>query len=142
MKIYEKLKIGTGNCITKDEMNRAEAVYGRYLEFRRDRHDDNPMSLAEFLLQNVDYDRLDCFMWPKGELVKTRDGAIGMTTGWTIIGFHSTHFAVNVKTAKGEYGYDADELQKADVPLEVLEFVKSSLKDKVHGKVDEAFKES
>jgi hypothetical protein len=74
MKIYEKLGIGTGSYVTKDEMNRAEAVYGRYLEFRESRHDDNPLTLAEFLLQDVDYDRLDCFTWPKGELVKTKDG--------------------------------------------------------------------
>jgi hypothetical protein len=142
MKMYEKLKIGTGRYVTKDEMCRAEAVYGRYLEFRRDRHDDSPMSLMEFLLQDVDYDRLDCFTWPKGELVKTKDGALGVTTGWSVVGFTSTHCAVAVKTAKGEVCYDADELQKADVPPEVLEYVKSTLQDKVHSKVDEAFKEA
>ena len=142
MKIYEKLGIGAGRYVTKDEMNRAEAVYGRYLEFRESRHDDSPMSLAEFLLQDVDYDRLDCFTWPKGELVKTKDGAIGMTTGWTLVGFSSPYFAVSVKTARGEVSYNADDLQKTDVPPEVLEYVKSTLQDKVHGKVDEAFKEA
>lgn len=142
MKIYEKLGIGAGRYVTKDEMNRVEAVYGRYLEFRKSRHDDNPLTLAEFLLQDVDYDRLDCFTWPKGELVKTKDGAIGMTAGWTLVGCTSTYFAVNVKTARGELAYNADDLQKADVPPEVLEYVKSTLQDKVHGKVDEAFKEA
>lgn len=142
MKIYEKLGIGAGRYITKDEMNRAEAVYGRYLGFRESRHDDNPLTLAEFLLQDVDYDRLDCFTWPKGELVKTKDGALGMTTGWATVGFASSHFEVAVKTARGELCYNADDLQKADVPPEVLEYVKSTLQDKVHGKVDEAFKEA
>ena len=142
MKIYEKLKIGTGRYVTKYEMNRAEAVYGRYLEFRRSRHDDNPMSMAEFLLQDVNYDHLDSFTWPKGELVKTTDGALGVTTGWNVVGFSCPYFAVSVKTAKGEFCYKADELQKADVPPEVLEYVKSTLQDKVHGKVDEAFKEA
>lgn len=141
MKIYEKLGIGKGRYVTKDEMNIAEAVYGRYREFRESRHDD-PITLAEFLLQDVDYDHLDCFTWPKGELVKTADGAIGMTTGWTVVGFASTYYAVTVKTARGEVSYDADSLQKADVPPEVLEYVKSTLQDKVHGKVDEAFKEA
>ena len=142
MKIYEKLGIGTGRCITKDEMNRAEAIYERYREFRESRHDDNPMSLAEFLLQDVDYDHLDCFTWPKGELVKTKDGALGMTTGWSVVGFSAgMHYTVAVKTAKGELSYEADDLQKADVPPEVLEYVKFTLQDKVHGKVDEAFKE-
>lgn len=142
MKIYEKLKIGTGRYVTKDEMERAEAVYERYREFRESRQDYSPISLAEFLLQDVDYDRLDCFTWPKGELVKTKDGALGVTTGWSVVGFSSTHFAVDVKTAKGVLCYDADDLQKADVPPEVLEYVKSTLQDKVHGKVDEAFKEA
>ena len=142
MKIYEKLGIGAGRYVTKDEMNRAEAVYGRYHEFRESRQDYSPISLAEFLLQDVDYDHLDCFTWPKGELVKTKDGAIGVTTGWSVVGFSSPHFAVSVKTARGELCYDADDLQKADVPPEVLEYVKSTLQDKVHGKVDEAFKES
>ena len=142
MKMYEKLGIGTGRCyVTKDEMNEAETVYGRYREFRESRSDINPMSMVEFLLQDVDYYRCDCFTWPKGVLVKTKDGAIGLTTGWTTIGFNSTHFAVAVKTAKGEVSYNADELQRADVPQEVLEYVKSTLQDKVHCKVDEAFKE-
>ena len=142
MKIYEKLKIGAGRYVAKDEMDRAKAVYDRYREFCESRHDDNPLSLAEFLLQDVDYDRLDCFTWPKGELVKTKDGAIGVTTGWSVVGCASTHFAVEVKTARGELSYDADGLQKAEVPPEVLEYVKSTLQDKVHGKVDEAFKEA
>lgn len=141
MKVFEKLHVGTGSYVKKDEMNRAETVYRRYLEFRESRHDDNPMTLAEFLLQDVDYYHCDCFTWPKGVLVKTKDGAIGVTTGWSVVGFTSTYYQVSVKTARGEICCDADDLQKADVPPEVLEYVKSTLQDKVHGKVDEAFKE-
>ena len=143
MKIYEKLKIGTERpYVTKNEMSRAEAAYGRYLEFCRSEHNDNPMALVEFLLQDADYDRLDCFMWPKGELVKTKDGALGMTTGWITVGCAETYFKVTVKTAKGVAFYNADDLQKTDIPPEVLEYVKATLQDKVHGKVDEAFKEA
>lgn len=123
---------------------RAEVIYGRYLEFCKSvKH--TPMSMVEFLLQDVDYECCDCFVWPKGELVKTNDGAIGVTMGWDKIpktGRSSTIFAVVVKTAKGVCYYQPDELQKADIPPEVLEYVKSTFQDKVHGKVDEAFKES
>ena len=34
---------------------------------------------------------------------------------------------------------DTDQIEKAEVPPEVLEYVAGTLKDKVHGKVDEAF---
>ena len=142
MKMYEKLGVGTGRCVTMDELSRVEDVYERYLEFRKSRHDDNPMSRVQFLLQDVDYDRLDCFTWPKGELVKTKDGTLGMTMGWDVVGFSSPHFAVSVKTARGEFCYNADDLERANIPPEVLEYVKSTLQDKVHGKVDEAFKEA
>ena len=143
MKIYEKLEIGTGRpYVTKDDMNKAEAAYGHYLEFCRSEHNDNPMTLVEFLLQDVDYDHLDCFMWPKGELVKTKDGTLGMTTGWTTVGCSEIYFKVTVKTTKGVGYYNADDLHKADIPPEVLEYVKATVQNKVHCKVDEPFKEA
>ena len=150
MKMFEKLKVGTTyRYVTDDELKYAKEVYSRYVSFLKERYgsdycsDDahTPMSLAEFLLQDVDYLRLDSFMWDKGVLVRADSGAIGITVGWSEVGCFSTCYAVEVRTAHGTGTTYADKLDKADIPPEVLEYVKSTLQDKVHGKVDEAFAE-
>ena len=149
MKVYEKLKVGVGyNYVTDDQLKYAQEVYDRYVGFLKERYggdygtdrDHTAVSLVEFLLQNVNYDRMDSFAMDTGVLVKTKDGTIGLTIGWRIVGFSATHYEVAVKTATGEHCYDVDDLEEADIPPEVLEYVKSTLQDKVHGKVDEAFK--
>lgn len=140
MKMYEKMRVGTSyKHVSEDELKRANKVYERYAKYQRERGVARVESLAEFLLEDVDFHRLDSFLWDKGRLVKTSDGQIGMTTGWGLAGVNRIYFVVHVKTAKGEKSYDADKLEDADVPPEVLEYVKSTLQDKVHGKVDEAF---
>ena len=141
MRMFEKLHVGTYyKYVTDDELKRAQEVYDRYVEHERgEGRSDKIRSFAAFLLEDVDYDQLDSFLWEKGQLVKTSDGKLGMTTGWTRIGFSKSHFAVSVKTADGNVSYLADALTKADVPPDVLEYVKSTLQDKVHDKVDEAF---
>jgi len=151
MKVYEKLNVGV-NCsyVTDDQLAYARKVYDRYVGFLKERYGDSygkdryhtAVSLAEFLLQDVSHDRMDSFMMDAGVLVKTQGGAIGLTVGWDISGFSHPHYDVLVKTATGVRCYDVDSLEKADIPPEVLEYVKSTLQDKVHGKVDEAFKES
>jgi len=139
MRMFEKLKVGTSyKYVTEDELKYANEVYSRYADYAKERG-CKVRTLAEFLLENVERDQLDSFIWDKGQLVKTSDGKLGMTTGWTRIGFGTSHFAVSVKTANGNVSYLADALTKADVPPEVLEYVKSTLQDKVHDKVDEAF---
>lgn len=153
MKMFEKLMVGT--CYkfpTDEEMDRAEAVYNRFVEclkarygdyYGRDRAHSAP-SLAAFLLEDADYRRLDAFEWDKGVLVRIKkDGRIGMTTGWTPTGAGHSHvyWLVKVALATGEESLDANDIEVASIPPEVLEYVKSTLKDKVHGKVDEAFKE-
>lgn len=141
MRMFEKLHVGTAyRYATDDELKRAQEVYDRYVEHERgEGHGDKVRSFAEFLLEDVEHDHLESFLWDKGQLVKTQDGKLGMTTGWTRIGFSRSHFAVSVKTASGNVSYLADALTEADVPPEVLEYVKSTLQDKVHDKVDEAF---
>ena len=141
MKMFEVLHVGTYNkYATDEELKRAQEVYDRYVGHEREGgHGDKVRSFAKFLLEDVDYDRLDSFLWDKGQLVKTLDGKLGMTIGWTRVGFSKPHFAVSVKTANGNVSYTADAITKADVPPEVLEYVKSTLQDKVHDKVDEAF---
>ena len=141
MKMFERLKVGTAyKYATDEELNRAQEVYDRYVEHeRKGGHGDKVRSFVRFLLEDDDYDHLESFLWEKGQLVKTSDGKLGMTTGWTRSGFSMPHFAVSVKTANGDVSYLADALTKADVPPEVLEYVKSTLQDKVHDKVDEAF---
>ena len=140
MKMFEKLNVGLNKFVTKDELKYANEVYSRYADDAKERG-RRVRSLAEFLLEDVECDNLDSFIWDKGQLVKTQDGKLGMTTGWTRIGFNTSRYAVSVKTANGEVACLADTLKKADVPPEVLEYVKSTLQDKVHEKVDEAFKE-
>lgn len=152
MKMFEKLKVGTGvpGYVTDGELKRAMKVYDRYVDFLTERYGDNygtsrdctAVSLAEFLLQDVSYQRLDSFMWDKGVLVKTDSGAIGVTVGWCLVGCFSVCYGIKVRTAAGTQTAYADNIEKADIPPEVLDYVKSVLQDKVHGKVDEAFKEN
>lgn len=142
MRMFEKLHVGTyRKYVTDDELKRAQEVYGRYVRYWDESGCDKSRmrSLAQFLLEDVEHDQLDSFIWDRGQLVKTPDGKLGMTTGWTRVGFGTSHFAVSVKTSDGVKSYLADGLEKADVPPEVLEYVKSTLQDKVHDKVDEAF---
>lgn len=148
MKMFEKLKVGAAyRKVTDDELAYAQKVYDRYVGFLKDRYgpsygtvkDQTAVSLAEFLLQDVDYCRLDSFTMGAGVLVKTEDGAIGITVGWTVVGFNSPRYAVLVKTAAGTGFHDVDDLEEASIPPEVLEYVKSTLQDEVHDKVDEAF---
>lgn len=64
MKMSEKMRIGTtfGN-VTKDELASAEKVYSRYVNFMKKLYGDKygvdgahtALSLAEFLLQDTDY---------------------------------------------------------------------------------------
>ena len=151
MKMFEKMKIGTRvRHVTDSELADAKKVYGRYVDFLKELYGDEygiedahtDMSLAEFLLQDIDYNYLDSFMWDKGVLVKTKSGLIGLTVGWTQINPGYNKFAVRVKTSRGVAYYLNDDREKAEVPPEVLDYAKSTLQDKVHGKIDEAFKEN
>ena len=150
MKMFEKMNVGVQyGYVTDDQLAYAQKVYDRYVGFLKECYgerygkdkDHTAVSLVEFLLQDTSYNRLDSFIMDKGVLVKTGKGAIGLTLGWAIDGCRSQHYTVSVKTANGVHSYDVDTLEKDNIPPEVLEYVKSTLQDKVHGKVDEAFKE-
>jgi len=150
MKVFEKLNVGVGYAyVTDEQLAYAQKVYGRYVGFLKKRYGADygndrlhtAVSLVEFLLQDVSHDRMDSFTMDEGILVKTQSGAVGLTVGWDIVGFSHPHYEVSVKTSTGVHCYDVDSLAKADIPPEVLEYVKSTLQDKVHNKVDEAFKE-
>lgn len=146
MKMHEKLMDMSGYTYLPEGYERpALTVYNRYVDFETERCDaPKPVSFVAFLFEDVEHRRLDAFEWPKGVLVKTKNGDIGVTTGWDVVETHSaitnsTTFTVKVRTAKGELGYLADGIAKAEIPPEVLEYVKSTLQVKVHDKVDEAF---
>lgn len=119
-------------------------VYARYLEYMKEHHEALiPLTFPQFLLSDVKSTGYDSFLWPKDTLVKIRsNGMIGIVTGWTDVGVSAPITAVRVRTAKNEGkggGFYPADLEKADIPPEVLEYVAGTLKDKVHGKVDEAF---
>lgn len=122
-------------------MKKAEVLYNRYLEYMEtQRKSVKPITLAQFLLTKIERTGFDSFTCPKGTLVKVKaNGLIGMVSDWRLVGCSSSHVEVAVQTAKGESCYRSDQIEKADIPTEVLEYVASTLKDKVHGKVDEAF---
>ena len=139
MKMYEKLGVGTGPCVTSEDKAAALAVHGRYEAYMRDRCGEfygrdkanTAAPLDEFLLEDIEYRRLDSFIWPKGQLVKTSGGQLGITSGWTIVESGSPHFAVKVRTSSGELTCVADDLDKADVPPDVLEYAKAIVRDEV-----------
>lgn len=151
MKMFEKMRVGTtfGN-VTKDELASAEKVYSRYVNFMKKLYGDEygvdgahtALSLAEFLLQDVNWSNLASFMWEKNVPVKTKSGRFGITAGWSMPGVGIIDFRVNVKTTNGVEHFRPSELEKADIPPEVLDYVKSTLQNQVHNKVDEAFKEN
>lgn len=135
-KMYQLLGVARNSRHpSKEELERARHVYGNYVE----RRGEDAVSFVEFLLTDVGYERYDSFTWDKGILVKAPDGRIGMTCGWSLVGFSASHFEVTLRMAGGEVCYTADQLVKADIPPEVLEYVKSTLKPVVQAKVDEAF---
>ena len=148
MKMFEKLRVGTYlKRPTYEDLERARKVYYRFEECLKDLYGDGYKKNSEyvpfemFLLEDVDLRRLDAFEWDRDVLVRTKDGKIGKTNGWTIVGSTNWRWNVKVLLATGESSLDADRIVKSDVPPEVLEYVKSTLQDKVHSKVDEAFTE-
>ena len=144
MKMYEYLGVARNNsCPTDDEMKCAHHVYQNYVaQYRKSCGDGSkpPMTFARFLLTDTGYDGYDAFTWDEGILVKAKAaGTLGLTCGWTRVGFSSSHYEVSVRTARGVLCYKPDEIEPADIPPEVLEYVKSTLKPAVQAKVDEAF---
>ena len=140
--VYELID-GITNYVSPgdDIMKKAEVLYGRYLSYMHDHRTAlEPNTLAQFLLTKIEPTGFDSFTWPKGTLVKVKsNGLIGTVSDWRPVGCSSSHVEVAVQTAKGDSCYRPDQIEKADIPPEVLEYVAGTLKDKVHGKVDEAF---
>lgn len=122
-------------------MEKAEVLYNRYLEYTETKRKSvKPITLAQFLLTKIEPTGFDSFTWPKDTLVKVKaTGKIGLVIGWSLAGFTSYYTMVSVRTASGEGSFRSDQIEKAEVPPEVLEYVASTLRTKVHGKVDEAF---
>ena len=122
-------------------MKEAETLYKRYLEYMGIyRKGVERLSFPQFLLSKIEPTGFDSFVWPKDTLVKVKaTGKIGLVTGWCLIGVTNYRTAVSVRLAGGETSLNADQIEKAEVPPEVLEYVAGTLKDKVHGKVDDAF---
>lgn len=122
-------------------MKTANVIYDRYQKFMCSRYEKPEiLTFARFLLSNAKVTGFDSFLWEEGTLVKVKSsGALGLVVGYTIVGVCSTSFAVSVRTSKGLSSCFSSEIVKAEIPPEVLEYVKSTLKDQVHTKVDEAF---
>ena len=143
MKMYEYLGIAKRfSYPAPDELIRADHVYQNYVRRYRKAYGDDasPVSFAVFLLTDVGYEGYDAFTWDEGVLVRVKaDGTIGLTCGWSLVGCTKSHYEVSVRTARGEVCYKPDAIEKADIPPEVLEYVKSTLRPAVQAKVDEAF---
>lgn len=144
--VYEYVPGLTSHPIPpEDRMEAAEVLYKRYLAYMHNRYGDDakPLSLARFLLSNAKATGLDSFLWDVGVLVKVKagkwTGSIGLTSGYTLVGCNTSYVRVCVRTSAGEKTFHADEIEEAEIPPEVLEYVKSTLKEQVHTKVDEAF---
>lgn len=144
--VYELVNGLTSHPIPpENHMEAAKVLHQRYLAYMHNHYGDDakPISLARFLLSDAKATGLDSFLWDVGVLVKVKDGkwtgSIGLTTGYTLVGCNSTHIEVCVRTSAGVKTFRAHEIEEAEIPPEVLDYVKSTLKDQVHTKVDEAF---
>ena len=140
--LYEYVNGLTNHPIPpQDSMEAANRIYQRYVEFMNNRYEKPEMlTFARFLLSRAKATGFDSFLWSEGTLVKVKaGGAIGLVTGYTTVGVYAPHIAVCVRTSKGTSSFGATEIEKADIPPEVLDYVKSTLRDQVHTKVDEAF---
>jgi hypothetical protein len=144
--VYELVNGLTSHPIPpEDRMEAAEVLYQRYLAYLHNCYGDDVKSLsfARFLLSDAKATGLDSFLWDVGVLVKVKAGkqagSIGLTVGYTLVGCNTSYIRVCVRTSAGEMTFSMDEIEKADIPPEVLDYVKSTLKDRVHTKVDEAF---
>jgi len=130
-------------------MKEAEILYKRYLGYMWIyRKGVERLSFPQFLLTKIEPTGFDSFIWTKDTLVKVKEtGKIGLVTGWCPVGITNYRTAVSVRTASGEgrnahgtwASFRSDQIEKAEVTPEVLEYVASTLRTKVHGKVDEAF---
>ena len=154
MRMFEKLGIARSyGYLTSDEEEAAKKVYKRYTDWYESYHGNtlNMKSILQFLFEDTNHLAVDVFLWEKGKLVKTNGGRIGLTVGWTEIGVCGKDFRVCVKTSSGEGTFKFDEIELADVPPEVVEYVKGeviglvekqvdeNLRNRIHEKVDEAF---
>ena len=144
--VYELVNGLTSHPIPpEDRMEAAEVLYQRYLAYMHNRYGDDakPLPFARFLLSDAKATGLDSFVWDVGVLVKVKDGkwtgTIGLTTGYTLVGVNTSYIRVCVRISAGEMTFSANEIERADIPPEVLDYVKSTLRDQVHTKVDEAF---
>ena len=142
MLVHELMPGLTSYKSPSDEaMETAGVWYSRYLEYMQANHSARkPLSLAQFLLTKVEDSGFDAFAWAKDTLVRLKhSGAIGLVTGWCDVGFSNPKANVQVTTANGESGQPPGNLEVAQIPPEVLEYVASTLKGRVHEKVEEAF---
>lgn len=144
--VYECVGGLTGHPIPpEDRMEAAKIPYRRYLAYMRGRYgvDAKPLSFARFLLSDAKTTGLDSFLWDAGVLVKVKAGrlagSIGLTSGYAPVGRNPSYIRVCVRTSAGEETFCVDEIEEAAIPPEVLDYARSTLKDRVHTKVDEAF---
>lgn len=154
MKMFELLIPGKWRCPTQGQLGNARKVYDRYKGWYEDRHGnaDGVRTFEEFILCDVSHRGLSSFIWDKETLVRDKDENIGMTKGWDIvIGSGGSEIRVVVRNKNGDTYRKYDEIEEADIPLDVVEYVKGevigivekqvdeNLRNRIHEKVDEAF---
>ena len=130
MNLYEYLMSKSNN--TTRAANEAKEAYKRFQAYARsspvrDYYDPFVFAFCGHGSQ--------AFTFYPDQIVKNRQGELAIVTGWKDTSSHG--WLVRVKTAKGEYDSLAEELAPAAFPEGLVEI----LRGKVHGKVDEAFKE-
>ena len=112
-------------------MERAEAVDAAYKRFKETIGDNSfyidPQAMA-FAAAEGQYSYA-AFAWSKGDLVRMKDdGALGVVTGWETYSGNTYGFHVKVKTSNGEKFSYPDNLERADIPEEVMDLAFSVVK--------------
>ena len=92
----------------------------------------SPRDCDPFAFAFVDHG-YQAFTFKPDQVVKSRkSGSLAIVTGWREVG---SGWHVRARTAKGEFDFEAEDLEPAAFPEGLVEI----LRGKVHTKVDEAF---
>jgi len=116
----------TSACAAKE----AKVAYERFQAYGRTlvpQKDCDP-----FVFAFVDHG-YQAFTFRLDQVVKSKtSGSLAIVTGWREVG---SGWHVRARTAKGEFDFDAEDLEPASFPEGLVEIMRG----RVHGKVDEAF---
>ena len=121
--------INRSSITTARAAKEAKEAYERFRAFVPTRGDCDP-----FFFAFVDHG-YQAFTFRLDQIVRSKkSGSLAIVTGWREVG---SGWHVRAKTAKGEFDFDAEDLEPASFPEGLVEIMRG----KVHSKVDEAFAE-